>query len=376
MTIPVLAARLPVSNAPVQNYLAMSDQSLNAVQPLGLLRQAEARQVERNTAQDMREIGAATAENGLAAGADTALRSGQLDIGTKMQSMGIDRQAKLVDLLGRGAERAQTPEQWATYIGSLERAFGPEMVAQYRDFSARPSAMTAYQKATLAFKQLSEQRAREDHQAALAYRQQQMDLARQQADQRAQEMEMNQRLNERKLNLAEQKASMGPPLSATDRKAIMEADELAQSSGSAIDGLQRAIELSKKAYSGALANESAWLTSQFGNERGVATRELNNIVTEQALSSLKAIFGGMPTEGERKILLELQGTAEQPADVRARILDRALELAKRRQAFYQDRAQELRSGGYYKPGGGAVQVEDNDLSTVSDEELLRMLEGQ
>jgi len=97
-----------------------------------------------------------------------------------------------------------------------------------------------------------------------------------------------------------------------------------------------------------MAGERGWLTSQFGSDAGNDTRELNQVVTEGALQQLKAIFGGMPTEGERKILLEIQGSAEMPQEVRDKIYQRALALAERRMKFNKDRADELRSGTYYE----------------------------
>lgn len=144
-------------------------------------------------------------------------------------------------------------------------------------------------------------------------------------------------------------------LTATDKKAILEADELVASTEEAIMNLDRALELSKSAYDGATANERAWITSQFGSDAGIATRELNQAVTETALRQLKAIFGGAPTEGERKILLEIQGSAELPQQARDNILRKARAAAERRLAFNRDRATQMRSGTFYKPQGGEGQ---------------------
>lgn len=137
-------------------------------------------------------------------------------------------------------------------------------------------------------------------------------------------------------------------LTVTDKKAILEADEAVSATEGAIASLNRAMELSKTAYDGLLAGERGWLTSQFGSGTGNDTRELNQVVTEGALQQLKAIFGGMPTEGERKILLEIQGSAEMPQEVRDRIYQRAMALAQRRLKFNRDRAAELRAGTFYE----------------------------
>lgn len=147
------------------------------------------------------------------------------------------------------------------------------------------------------------------------------------------------------------------PLTATDKKAILEADETVMSTKNAIGSLERALELSGKAYDGATANERAWVTSQFGDEAGMATRELKQTVTEGALQQLKAIFGGMPTEGERKVLLEVQGSAELPQKVRENIYRRAIQLAQNRLKFNEQRANEMRGGTYYKPQGNQPQTQ-------------------
>lgn len=68
------------------------------------------------------------------------------------------------------------------------------------------------------------------------------------------------------------------------------------------------------------------------------------------VGQLKAIFGGNPTEGERRVLLDIQGSSSQPDAVRQRIFDRAIGLAETRLKLNQDRANELRGGTYFKPG--------------------------
>jgi hypothetical protein len=146
------------------------------------------------------------------------------------------------------------------------------------------------------------------------------------------------------------------PLTATDKKAILEADEMVLSNQAAIDALRKAKEISPKAFSGPFADKRGYAASFLGEssdigKAGIATTDLNNLVTSNALSQLKAIFGGAPTEGERKILLDIQGAASQPDSVRQKIFDRAVELANKRLEFNKKRAEELRGNQYYKPQG-------------------------
>lgn len=159
------------------------------------------------------------------------------------------------------------------------------------------------------------------------------------------------------------------PLSATDKKAILEADEGVLAGETAIRALNEAKGLSKQAMSGPTAGARAaignnlpdWAVPDFIASPGSAeaTTNLENTVTAQALAQMKSIFGAAPTEGERKILLDIQGSINQPDNVRQKIYDRAIKAAEARLSFNKQRASELRGGDYYKaPGarqGGAEQ---------------------
>lgn len=149
------------------------------------------------------------------------------------------------------------------------------------------------------------------------------------------------------------------PLTATDKKAILEADEAVQSAQTAIQALRDAKKLSPQALSGWGAGQKAALANNLPDwmvpdrfvaspQQGEATANLDNLVTSQALAQLKSIFGAAPTEGERKILLDIQGSVSQPENVRQQIYDRAIQMAERRLGFNQQRASELRGGDFYK----------------------------
>jgi hypothetical protein len=142
------------------------------------------------------------------------------------------------------------------------------------------------------------------------------------------------------------------PLNATSQKEIFEADETAQAAGSVIGSLDKAIELNKTAYSGPGAQTGGYVTSLFGAEGGIATEELQNVVTSQVLENLKATFGASPTEGERQILLDVQGSVNKAPEVRKRIFERAKSAAQRRMEFNKSKAEGIRSGEYFNPGYG------------------------
>lgn len=152
------------------------------------------------------------------------------------------------------------------------------------------------------------------------------------------------------------------PLTTTDKKAILEADDAISTNKSAIGLLDQALAINDKANSGWLAGTRAMLGNNLPDyavpdslsspESSAATTEYDNLVQQGALSQLKTIFGGNPTEGERAILLELQASSNKPPEIRKKILLRAKELATARLALNQQRSDQLRGGDFYKPNGG------------------------
>lgn len=143
-------------------------------------------------------------------------------------------------------------------------------------------------------------------------------------------------------------------MSAGEKKSVEAADTMALGAQQSIGMLQQAKELSAKAYAGPFASERGRLTAMGGNEAGQATLELDNLVTTNALAQLKSIFGAAPTEGERKILLDIQGSSSLPHPLRLKIYDRAIAAAELRQQQNQGKADAIREGRYFRQGGGAA----------------------
>lgn len=160
----------------------------------------------------------------------------------------------------------------------------------------------------------------------------------------------------------------GVRLSPTAQKELFEADESIQAGNNVMTLLSEAEKINNRrldpktgkwvvadeakadAYSGPTADlrvlASRVLPGKY--EGADAATSLDNIVRGQALESLKSIFGGMPTEGERKILIELQASLEKTPEQRADILKRAREAAQRRLQFNAKKAKSLREGTYFK----------------------------
>lgn len=155
------------------------------------------------------------------------------------------------------------------------------------------------------------------------------------------------------LDFQKAKSSAGrAQMNPTTQKELFEAEDAAKAGDYVLSALDEAISLNDTAYDGPFADVRGDTTALVGDESGVATARMKNVTTELALSQLKTIFGSMPTEGERKILLELQGSVNQAKPVRAAILKRARQMAERRIADAKAKADALRSGAYFEEGYG------------------------
>jgi len=141
-----------------------------------------------------------------------------------------------------------------------------------------------------------------------------------------------------------------PPrkLSATEQKQIFDIEDVITSGKGSISAMQAALQLNDQAYEGSLSGARKMLGQAFASDDPtyVATESLDNLVTKGALESLRATFGGNPTEGERRILLDLQASSSKPKAVRQEIYQRALEAAQLRIDRESRRLSGLKSGEY------------------------------
>jgi hypothetical protein len=164
------------------------------------------------------------------------------------------------------------------------------------------------------------------------------------------------------------KAGKEQQLSAQAQKELFEADENAQAAVGVMDTLNQAKQLNSQAYSGYGALLRAKTSSNLPGKtdpKADATIQLDNLIREQALSSLKLTFGGSPTEGERAMLLELQASTEKTPEQRAKIIDKAISMADRKLRFNQQKAESLRGGSYFKEAPKTAQQEQTAPPTNS-----------
>lgn len=146
------------------------------------------------------------------------------------------------------------------------------------------------------------------------------------------------------------------PVSATEQREIFETEDIINSGLGTVKTLEQAIALNPQAFEGSLSGWRKTLGQLVSSDdpQYVATEQFDNLVMSGALQSLKATFGANPTEGERKILLDLQAISTKPRTVRDEILRRALAAAKTRVARESTRLKGLKGGDYSTRGGSTV----------------------
>jgi hypothetical protein len=169
----------------------------------------------------------------------------------------------------------------------------------------------------------------------------------------------------------------GMNLSAQEVKELFEAEDIVNASRGVLLSLAKAKELSPKAYSGFGAGARRTVARNIpgvGKSEGVtATTELETLVMQNALEQLKAIFGGAPTEGERKILLDIQGSLSMGDKERQAVYTRAMQAASRRLRSNQEKMDRIRKGGYSSrsapqenANGGLIGYADGGLVNMAD----------
>lgn len=171
-------------------------------------------------------------------------------------------------------------------------------------------------------------------------------------------------------------AGRGGPMTATAQKELIETEEQIQGGQAALSLFQQARAINDQAMGSPaapyLATAGGLLPSALRPRSVEATQNLDNILQTAALPQLKAIFGGMPTEGERKILLDVQGSSSKPPKVRKEIFDRAEAAINARLKFGAEKAKRLREGTYFS-GEGLPSIQPSDSLNADEQKELEAL---
>ena len=154
--------------------------------------------------------------------------------------------------------------------------------------------------------------------------------------------------NQRVQNIVKEGTSV--KLSPAEIKLKDELQDKISAGKEVVTAFGQALKLNDVAYEGRTAGIRESVGSVIPGVRQstaqTATADLENIVLGTALTQLKAIFGAAPTEGERKILIDVQGSINKPAATRKAIWERAQTAAARRIRDNQTRLNEISSGAY------------------------------
>ena len=171
----------------------------------------------------------------------------------------------------------------------------------------------------------------------------------------------------------------GVTLSATEQKELFEAEDQVNAGKTVIINLSKAKELNSKAYSGFGAGARRTMARNIpgvgGSEGVTSTTELENLVLTNGLEQLKATFGGNPTEGERNILLQIQGSLSMGVEERAALWDRAMKMAARRVKTGQEKMKKLQSGAYSRVQPDEEKATGGPVGHYADGGPVQMADG-
>lgn len=156
------------------------------------------------------------------------------------------------------------------------------------------------------------------------------------------------------------------PISATDKKAIFEAEDALPQLQGTLEALGRAKEINGQTFSGAGASTRAWLGSNLPDAvvpDFLADKKTANLTTEwqkimgpEALQTMASTLKGATTDFELRKFIEMLGDPATPPQVRAQVIDRMTTLAQRKLQLNEARIKDLRGGDYFKPQGGQTRA--------------------
>jgi hypothetical protein len=124
----------------------------------------------------------------------------------------------------------------------------------------------------------------------------------------------------------QQQKAQQAKLTGPEIKMKTEAEDLIASSKQSLADLKQAYALNPNSLAGGWLDKGQQFLSEAAGSKDpviVNTRILNNLLGSQGLAKLKATFGGSPTEGERAILMELEGIGSKTKEERGAVIKQA-----------------------------------------------------
>lgn len=153
------------------------------------------------------------------------------------------------------------------------------------------------------------------------------------------------------LNRERRQEEEGKKLTPTEIKLKVETEDTIAAADSAMDLLRKAYALNPNTFDASVPDMTQRKMLEAAGSKDpklINTRTMENLLGEQALTKLRATFGGSPTEGERQILLDLQGIGAKSIEERGNIMRNAFRLLQARREREQRRLNDISSGVYRK----------------------------
>jgi hypothetical protein len=171
------------------------------------------------------------------------------------------------------------------------------------------------------------------------------------------------------------------PISATDKKAIFEAEDALPQLQGTIEALSRAKEINGQTFSGVGAGLRAsvganlpdWMVPDAIADKKTAntTVEWQKIMGPEALQTMASTLKGATTDFELRKFIEMLGDPTTPPKVREQVIDRMTTLAQRKLELSRSRVKDLRGGDYFKPGGGQQRAAQGDPLAMARDAIAK-----
>ncbi len=309
---------------------------------------------------------------------EQAIQANQMKLDTAQRDDKIAQANAQLQKVGSVLYSADTPEKWAQGISYLESQ-GIEVDEHERDFANRDAILGELTSVADQMKQgVDLQKLAIDRQNAGTNA-----LRARNAGATAQAKPLSpegKRQADIKAGIiTPEQANRPKTLSATEFKEVVKAEDVISNAEMAIEQLEEAEKINETAGGGYFAGMQSFAarndpTGFFDDEQGQATTNFKNLVLNQALAQLKAIFGAAPTEGERSILIDLQASIDKSPEERKPILKRAISMAEKRLKLNQDRVKKIQGGTYGTPedaeADGEAESAESDGTTLDDNTRL------
>lgn len=143
-------------------------------------------------------------------------------------------------------------------------------------------------------------------------------------------------------------------VTATDKKAIFEAENDLAELNNTESVLNRALEINEQTYTGLLAGPRGTLVTKMGldDPAAKATVEWERTMSGEAIKVMADSLKGATTDYELREFQRQLADPSTPVSIRKTIIERMLSLAQLKRQIVQDRMDQIRNQTYYGEEGG------------------------